>query len=352
MRPIISYEEVEEKMTEQSVLFVDVRSPKEHKKATIPGAINLPVLLDDDRVEVGTLYDAGKVEAAKQYGVKSLSPRLPEMFQFYQTYSRQYDSVVIFCSRGGYRSNSIFSLLKSLGMNVSRLEGGYKSYRRNVTQQLPELIKKVQFVTLYGTTGNGKTAILEELKEKGANVLDLERCANHRGSLLGSVGLNEPNSQKMFESLLFDAAKEWSEPFIVFTEGESKRIGNVILPNVIVEAMREGINIRINADMDYRLKQLKQDYLTIQKDEEILDGLEQLKRYVNNDRIEKYKKQVESKDYDSVIEELLLKYYDPRYNHTKKTYAAEFKNEQPAETAAQILEWLKKEQLVNEKNKK
>ena len=156
----------------------------------------------------------------------------------------------------------------------------------------------------------------------------------------------------MFESLLFDTAKEWSQPFIVFTEGESKRIGNVILPNFVVDAMREGLNIRINADMDYRLNQLKQDYITIQKDEEIIDGLEQLKRYMNNDRIEKYKQQVESKDYDNVIEDLLLKYYDPLYNHTKKTYAAEFKNDQPAETATKILEWLEKEQLVDEKNKK
>lgn len=344
MRPIATYEEIEKDSSGKTTLLVDVRSPKEYAKATIPGAVNLPVLDNDERREVGILYDSGKIEEAKQYGISTLSPRLPEMFQQYQEYARQYDQMVIFCSRGGFRSNSIFSLLKSLGLNVSRLEGGYKSYRRTVTHLLPEIIKKVHFITLYGNTGNGKTAILKELAKRGANILDLEGCANHRGSLLGSVGLEEPHSQKMFESLLFEMAKHWQGPLIVFTEGESKRIGNVVLPQFLVEAMRQGVNIRIDAEMEDRLRQLKEDYVYRGNDEEIIAALEELKRYLNEERIERYKKQVRQGVYDEVIEDLLLKYYDPRYSHTKKEYAAQFLNTDAAATAEAILKWSKEAQ--------
>jgi tRNA 2-selenouridine synthase len=342
LRPIVTYEELEKDKADKSILFVDVRSPKEYAKATIPGAVNIPVLDDEDRKEVGTLYVSGRIDEAKMYGINAIAPRLPEMFARYQGYVKAYDRVVIFCSRGGFRSNSIFSLLKSLGMDVYRLEGGYKGYRNHINKQVPMLFEKVRFVTLYGNTGSGKTAILHELKERGANILDLEGCANHRGSLLGSVGLErkEPNSQKMFESLLVDTAKNWQQPLIVFTEGESKRIGKVVLPPALVDAMRRGRNIKIEASLDYRIGLLKQDYVHGNK-EEINQALDGLKQYVNAERVEGYKASILQNDFEAVIEDLLLSYYDPRYNYNKKEYVADFHNESPTKTAEAILEWAK-----------
>lgn len=342
VRPIVTYEEIEKDNTDKSILFVDVRSPKEYAKETIPGAVNIPVLDDEARKEVGTLYVSGQIDEAKMHGIKSISPRLPEMFSRYREYDKEYDRVVLFCSRGGFRSNSIFSLLKSLGMGVYRLEGGYKGYRSHINKQVPELFEKVQFVTLYGNTGSGKTAILHEMQAQGANILDLEGCANHRGSLLGSVGLErkEPNSQKMFESLLVDTAKNWQKPLIVFTEGESKRIGKVVLPPSLVAAMRSGINIKIDASLDYRIGLLKQDYVHENK-EEINLALDRLKKYVNDERVEGYKASILRNDFDAVIEDLLLSYYDPRYNYNKKEYVSSFHNESPAETAEAILAWTK-----------
>lgn len=342
VRPIVTYEEIEKDSVDKSILFVDVRSPKEYAKETIPGAVNIPVLDDEARKEVGTLYVSGQIDEAKMHGIKSISPRLPEMFSRYREYDKEYDRVVLFCSRGGFRSNSIFSLLKSLGMGVYRLEGGYKGYRNHINKQVPGLFEKVQFVTLYGNTGSGKTAILHEMEARGANTLDLEGCANHRGSLLGSVGLErkEPNSQKMFESLLVDTAKNWQEPLIVFTEGESKRIGKVVLPPSLVDAMRRGINIKIDASLDYRIGLLKQDYVHENK-EEINKALDTLKKYVNDERVEGYKASILQNDFDAVIEDLLLSYYDPRYNYNKKEYVASFHNESPAETAEAILAWMK-----------
>ncbi|CZR08752.1 tRNA 2-selenouridine synthase [Trichococcus ilyis] len=324
-------------------MYVDVRSPSEYAKATIPGAVNVPVLDDEDRKVVGTLYVAGRVDEAKSHGIQAISPRLPEMFRLFQEYVRAYDQVVIFCSRGGFRSNSIFSLLKSLGMNVYRMEGGYKNYRSTINKLIPALFERIQFVTLYGNTGTGKTAILEELKKRGANVLDLEACANNRGSVFGNVGLakNQPHNQKMFESLLVESAATWKAPLIVFTEGESKRIGRAVLPPSLVEAMYAGVNLNIEASLDYRIGQIKKDYL--HSDEaELIAALERLKPYLNEARVEGYKEQVRQHAFDAVIADLLVKYYDPRYNFNKKEFAATFRNEDAARTAEAILEWMKR----------
>lgn len=342
----VTYAELEQAKERDSILFVDVRSPREYEKSTIPGAINIPVLDNEERREVGTLYVAGKVEEAKRYGINAISPRLPDMFRQYQEYLEQYEQVVIFCSRGGFRSNSIFSLLKALSMRVSRLEGGYKSYRRTVNEALPTLIQSVKFVTLNGNTGTGKTAILTELKKSGANVLDLEGCANHRGSLFGSVGLGQPHSQKMFESLLYDSAKDWKPPYIVFTEGESKRIGNAILPPYLAEAIHGGVDVLIEARLPYRIAQIKRDYSVDQESSRsgILEGLDGLKRYLNEERIEGYKQQVADGEADLVIEDLLLKYYDARYNTRARSIEATFQNEDPRETAESLLAWVKHRQ--------
>lgn len=350
MKVNVTYPELEQVKRERSILLVDVRSPREYQQATIPGAVNLPVLNDEERREVGTLYVSGKVEEAKRYGVNAISPRLPAMFQQYQEYLRQYDQVVVFCSRGGFRSNSIFSLLKALGMRVSRLEGGYKGYRRTVHEALPKLLSQARFVTLSGNTGSGKTAILNELQNLGANVLNLEKHANHRGSLLGSVGLGQPHSQKMFESLLYEAAQEWKAPYLVFTEGESKRIGDAILPPYLVEAMQAGTDVLIEADLSYRMQQIKQDYFAHGDADvpDILKGLDGLKRYLNEERVEGYKRHVAAGQLDPVIEDLLLKYYDPRYNLRARNIAATFRNDNPAETARALLQWATAEVLSQE----
>lgn len=350
MKASVTFTEVEQEQKKKgkSLLFVDVRSPREYEKATIPGAVNIPVLDNEERREVGTLYVSGQVEEAKRYGINAISPRLPAMFQQYQDYLEQYDQVIIFCSRGGFRSNSIFSLLKALGMRVSRLEGGYKGYRRAVHEALPPLLSQAQFVTLYGYTGSGKTAILEELQNLGANVLDLEKCANHRGSLLGRVGLGQSHSQKMFESLLHETAKAWQKPYLVFTEGESKRIGDAILPTYLVDAMQAGVAVRIEADLPYRLQQLKQDYLAHGETDvpDILNGLDNLKRYLKEERVEEYKQQVAAGNPDPVIKDLLLKYYDPRYNLRSRDFAAIFQNDEPKETAEILLQWAKQRKAI------
>ncbi|UJF16385.1 tRNA 2-selenouridine(34) synthase MnmH [Jeotgalibaca sp. MA1X17-3] len=339
MKPTITYEEILKINETRKITFVDVRSPKEFQLSTIPNAVNIPVLDNDAREKVGLLYVEGKIEEAKKYGVEWVSSQLPEMYSRYQEILKDSDEIVIFCSRGGMRSNSIFSLLKALGLPVSRMCGGYKAYRRYVNEHLDAQLEKASFVTLYGLSGSGKTEILYELSDRGAKVLDLEGCANHRGSLLGSVGLSEPHSQKMFESLLFEISRDWKEGEVVFTEGESKRIGKVVMPVSLVSAIQKGKKVTIEAPLEKRIAQIHKDYMKGNHLEELIDSLESLKVYINKEKIIEFQDQVRKGDVDSVIKSLLLSYYDPRYNHHQSKRDYIFVNHNPKETAEKILKW-------------
>lgn len=330
-----------EKNKEKKVGFVDVRSPGEHQMSTIPGAVNIPVLDDEARAEVGTLYVKGKVEEAKQFGVTSVSKRLPDMYARYRQLLEDHDELVIFCSRGGMRSNSIFSLLKALGMPVSRLQGGYKSYRRYINEHLDAQFEKVRFVTLYGLSGTGKTDILKELAKRGSKTLDLEGCANHRGSVLGSVGLEEPHTQKMFESLLFESSLDWQEGDIVYTEGESKRIGQVVMPVSLVEAIREGVKLYIESSIEKRVEQIHRDYVTNHHTIELIESLDNLIGFFKEERVLEFQEQIRKGQVDKVIETLLTSYYDPRYRHHKQQIEETFRNVDAEKTAEEILKWEK-----------
>ena len=341
MKPIITYEEIVETNHNQTIAFVDVRSPKEHEFSTIPGAVNIPVLDNEARATVGTLYVSGQVEEAKKYGMEWASSHLSEMYTRYQELVNQYDGIVIFCSRGGMRSNSIFSLLKALGLPVSRLDGGYKAYRHYINEHLDAALTKANFVTLYGLSGSGKTEILKELAKKGAKVLDLEGCANHRGSLLGSIGLSEPHSQKAFESLLFEVSQEWQEGETVFTEGESKRIGNVVMPSSLFATIKEGKKIYIETSLELRVAQIHRDYVKEDNKRELSESLGALKAFINEERVNQFQEQVLNDEVDAVIESLLVSYYDPRYNHHKSQRDLTIISQDAKETAEKILDWQK-----------
>ncbi|WP_034551898.1 tRNA 2-selenouridine(34) synthase MnmH [Carnobacterium funditum] len=346
MKPTITYEEIVAENKSHRVGFVDVRSPKEHEFSTIPGAVNIPVLDNETRATVGTLYVKGQVEEAKQYGIEWAASQLASTYTRYQELLNQYDEIVIFCSRGGMRSNSIFSLLKALGLPVSRLSGGYKAYRHYINERLETELTKATFVTLYGLSGSGKTEILKELSKKGAKVLDLEGCANHRGSMLGSIGLSEPHSQKAFESLLFEASQEWQEGEVVFTEGESKRIGNVVIPSSLFSAIKEGKEIYIEAPLDLRVAQIHRDYVKEDNQEELSDSLGALKAFVKEERVNQFQEQVMNGEVDLVIESLLVSYYDPRYNHHKTQRDLTLVSYDAKETAENILEWQKESEKI------
>ncbi|WP_024615185.1 tRNA 2-selenouridine(34) synthase MnmH [Clostridium sp. Ade.TY] len=311
---IIDYEKI---ANDKNCIFVDVRSESEFKKSTIKGAINIPVLLDEERAEVGTLYVRKSVEEARSKGIECISKRLPEIFNKMQDlYKIRNKKIIVFCSRGGMRSGSIYSLLYSLGIKVYKLRGGYKAYRNYINENFEKVNKDVKYIVLHGKTGVGKTEYLKALKEKGYDILDLEGAANHRGSFLGAVSLGGCNSQKKFETEIFEALKN-RKSNLVFIEGESKRIGNVIIPDCVWNSMNNNsIRICIEDSIENRSNLLINEYINGEDSvKELIKALNNLKKYIGEKRIEEYKVLLEKGDYKTVCEELMVKYYDPLYSN-------------------------------------
>lgn len=327
----IKYEDLRDKLSSGDYILIDVRTPLEFEEETIPGAINVPIFTNEERAEVGTAYAQESVDKAKMLGIEAVSKRLPQMFQELLQISKEYPHMVFFCARGGFRSSSIVNLLRSLKIGALKLDGGYKAYRAYINENLPKIAEPVELVVLYGNTGTGKTQVLEALRALGADVLDLEACANHRGSTLGAVGLGEPNSQKMFESLLYEELSK-RKGNLVFTEGESKRIGRSVIPEYLFEKIKTGKHVRVTAPMEKRIKNIMADYI-YETDDELIEALDHLRKRVGNEIIDRYIAEVRNGNYPVVVEELMRDYYDPMYEHNPKNYVFEVENLDPEETA-------------------
>ena len=334
MNPLISYKEIKEKMKADEYIIIDVRTPEEFENETIPGSINIPIFTNEERAQIGIEYVNNSTDEAKLLGVEAISKRLPDFFKQVLQLKSKYPHLIFFCSRGGFRSSSLVALLDSLKISALKLDGGYKAYRAYVNANLEKISKDISLVVLYGNTGSGKTQILKALKEKGGDIIDLEACANHRGSTLGSVGLGEPNSQKMFESLLFDAISS-RKSNLIFTEGESKRIGKSVIPDYLFDKIVNGKHIEITAPMEKRIENIKSDYLYDSNDD-LIEALNHLRKRLGNKTIEEYIDSVESGNYKPVIKNLMLNYYDTMYEHNKKNYIYTIENLDP-EVSADIL---------------
>ncbi len=339
MFKIVNYEDIDTNKIDESHVLIDIRSPSEYKSETIPDAINIPIFDDKERELIGTIYKHESIEKAKKIGMEIGSSRLPEIYEKVSELDKQYHNLIFFCARGGFRSSSLVSLFKSIGINAIKLDGGYKGYRKYINEHLPTEVEKIQFVVLYGNTGIGKTALLKSLKNEGMDILDLEGCANHRGSILGSVGLGEQNTQKMFESLVYESLKN-RKTNLVFVEGESKRIGKDVIPNYLYNAMNSGINIKIEASMETRVNNLFREYVH-DTDNELIFSLDNLRKYLGDKNIDKYIELINKHEYKQVIEELIVKYYDPLYEYKNRDYSKVFYNDDAYTTTHEIIKWTK-----------
>ncbi len=339
MFKIVSYEDIDTNKIDENYLLIDVRSPSEYKSETIPSAINIPIFDDKERELIGTIYTQESVEKAKKMGIEIASSHLPDIYDKVSEFDKKYKNLVFFCARGGFRSSSLVSLFKSIGINAIKLDGGYKGYRKYINEHLPIEVAKIRFIVLYGNTGVGKTDILKSLKNEGMDILDLEGCANHRGSILGGVGLGEQNTQKMFESLVYESLKN-RKTNLLFIEGESKRIGKDIIPNYLYDAMNSGINIKIEASMDRRVNNLFREYVH-DTDDELVFSLDNLRKYLGNKNIDRYIELINKHEYKQVIEELIIKYYDPLYEYKSRDYNKVFYNNDVYRTTKDIIKWVR-----------
>lgn len=315
---------VKEAINLKKTLFIDVRSPSEYQKSTIPGAINLPLFSDEERKEIGILYHSDKKQAYEK-GLRIGTSKLYSIYKSILSFLMSKDKdtkVIVFCWRGGMRSKSITLNLDMMGIPAFQLKGGYKTYRRFVLEQLEAFQNSFHFYTIHGNTGVGKTQILKSLKGKGEPVLDLEELANNRGSMFGNVGLGISMNQKMFDSLLYDELRKNNKNYF-FVESESRRIGNISLPEFLISDMEKGSHILIKANLKERIDNLKEDYLPIENKDEII------RLIYNNPFFEKKKGKrwienllflLSKDDYTQFIETLLTDYYDPLYLHSEKKY--------------------------------
>lgn len=288
-------------------VFIDTRTPKEYNEATIPNAINVPLFSNEERVVVGTIYTkVGKNEAIEK-GMEFVSKQLPIILKEFNNYKDR--KIVVFCWRGGMRSKSITSLLDSLGFDVYQLKGGHKAFRRYVLDRLSNYSFNFKLIVLHGLTGSGKTEILKRF----SNSIDLEDLAQHRNSMLGGVGL-KPRGQKMFDALLLKKLDELKNEKYVLIEGESRRLGDLNLPNLLYNQMKNGINVLIESPIDDRVKRIVKEY-GLHRDE-IKQILPRFKRLMSGNNFSLVNEFICNDELEEAALILLNEHYDHKYGYS------------------------------------
>lgn len=253
-----------------------------------------------------------------------VAPRLPELVSRIGEYVTLGREVIVYCWRGGMRSGAVVSVLALMGMRTRQLQGGYKAYRQYVLDRLRTFPLMAQPVVLCGSTGTGKTLLLHRLAQKGVPILDLERLANHRGSVFGHVGLGTPRSAQAFDSLLLAELERVNREAYFVVECESKRIGNVYMPEVLYAAMQQGRKVLAQAPLNVRAQRLCQEYVAEQQGQQaaLEASLQLLGKKVGKRKLAAWTAALAAGDYLDVISGLLADYYDPLYGYEQAGGAA------------------------------
>ncbi|HEV8255678.1 MAG TPA: tRNA 2-selenouridine(34) synthase MnmH [Casimicrobiaceae bacterium] len=292
---------------------IDVRSPAEFAADHVPAATNHPVLDDAERALIGTLYTASPF-AARKRGAALVARNIATMLETaFAERAREWRPLV-YCWRGGQRSRALTEVLNEIGWRAVQLEGGYRTYRRHVVAELARLPTRLRFVVICGLTGSGKSRLLAALARSGAQTLDLEGIARHRGSLLGDLPGDPQPSQKWFESQLFDALGRLDGSRPVFVESESRRIGSVQMPDALLLQMRIGRALTLVTPLEQRVALLKEEYAHFLSAPASLGAcLEPLVELHGKAAIARWEAMAAAGDWDQLVAELLQTHYDPMY---------------------------------------
>lgn len=318
---------VAEALQIENPIYIDVRSPGEFLEGTIPGAVNIPIFSDEERADVGTIYKQVSPDKARERGLELVAPKLPQIVKRVKEVSAGRVPIV-FCWRGGSRSDSICRILDLMGIKGFRLQGGYKEYRQKILDAFIDYHFPPQVIVLHGYTGSGKTEILHRLAQLGHAVLDLEGLAGHRGSSFGGIGIAEVRNQKQFDALLYNRLEELKDQPFVLLEAESKRIGRVNMPDFLHEKKENGLPILIETSLEVRAQRIIVEYAKegvtdefVQKCQGSLRAIQKkLVQQVGKAGYQELETMLNQGDLLTVTRELLRNYYDPMYQHSQDKY--------------------------------
>ncbi|MEO8346252.1 MAG: tRNA 2-selenouridine(34) synthase MnmH [Betaproteobacteria bacterium] len=296
---------------------IDVRSPAEYAIDHIPGAVNLPVLGDHERKVVGTMNAQDSAFAARRQGAALVSRNIAGILETQCRSKPREWAPVVYCWRGGKRSASLAHVLNEIGWRAVQLDGGYRTWRRHVVSMLTSFPARFRYIVVCGLTGSGKSRLLSALHSEGAQVLDLELLARHRGSLLGGLPGDPQPSQKAFDTDLLTALEQLDPARPVYVESESRRIGTLQVPDVLLDAMRAAECVCVDTPQTLRVALLKEEYTHyIAEPESLADNLSPLVPVHGRKTIERWVAAAAAKDFDTLIDELLALHYDPTYGRS------------------------------------
>ena len=305
--------------------IVDARSPAEYALDHIPGAINCPVLDDDERRIVGTLYKQQGAFEARRVGGAMVAANLARHLREHFADKPAKWKPLIYCWRGGMRSGSMVTWLRLVGWDAQQLAGGYKRWRQHVVELIDTLAPTLPLRELSGPTGSAKTRVLQALAELGEQVLDLEEYAAHKGSVLGDLpGIPQP-SQKQFETRIAAALGGFDLSRTIFIEAESRKIGRLMLPTSLLTRLRESPCIEIDATPAARLAYLLRDYAYLGDEPAALAAkLARLSELQSRETLGRWIGWAESRELAPLFAELMALHYDPHYARSQGTHLAGF----------------------------
>ena len=297
--------------------IIDARSPAEWRLDRLPGALSYPVLDDAERVRVGTLFKQTSSFEAKKVGgmlvARNIARHLENAFADKPKHWRP----LIYCWRGGSRSGAFTHILRQIGWDAMQLEGGYKRWRAQVVRDLDQQPLSLTFVAVCGRTGSGKSRLLDALAARGAQVLDLEGLAAHKGSVLGDLPGQPQPSQKRFESSIWTKLSDFDPTRPVYVEAESKKIGVLRVPDALLARMWQAECIELVTPRALRIPLLTAEYIHLINDAALLSfKIDCLRALHSTERIDSWHQLVANKAWDSLVAELLDTHYDPAYDRS------------------------------------
>jgi len=298
-------------LVERGVPVIDTRSPAEYAQGHLPGSINMPLFNNEERAEIGTLYKQAGKQAAVMRGLEIAGPSLRCFVEQAAGLSKK-GEIALLCWRGGMRSGAMAWLYDTAGIDhIYVLNGGYKRFRQSVIQSFEQPFHKV---LVSGKTGTGKTLILYKLEDLGAQVIDLEKLAHHKGSAFGGIGEPPQPTNEHFENRLFMAMRLLDREKLVWIEDESRHIGRIKLPDAFFNEIRKGKTYFIEVPEEYRICRLVNDYAQ-SGDNMLAEAIGRIERKLGGLQTKLCLEALAQKKYETVAELLLRHYYDKLYTN-------------------------------------